>query len=245
MLSTDGLLTKGIYIYCNNDPINNIDASGYATTSLKNDFFYLDNYYYGGNQSWWGKATFKYLRFFSKKKSDVGCATVAASNVMAYLAKSVGLKKLYPYKYTKSDFLKMMNKMWNYVTPGAAGFWWLSDYVKGVEKYAKSVGVSSLKGVWSSKTSNLNNAIQYVKDGLKRNCPVTLVVHGNSKLKDEEKGYSFSWHWVVITSIIDNRDKNGNGSVKIKVSSWGKKYTLNFRTVINNSSYWGLMYFKW
>ena len=243
VLATDILLAKGLYIYCDNDPINNIDTSGYATISLKTNFFYLDNKYYGGNQSWWEKATFKYLHFFSKKKSDVGCATVAASNVMAYLAKSAGLKKLYPYTYTKSDFLKMMNKMWGYVTPGPAGFWWLSDYVKGVEKYAKNAGVPSLKGVWSDKKPTLANAIQYVKDGLKRNCPVTLVVHSNSKLNVGD--INFGWHWVVITSINDKRNKNGNGAVTITVSSWGRKYTLNFRTVINDSSYWGLMYFKW
>ncbi len=61
------------------------DPTGHGTTSLKQDFFYLDDKYYGGNQSWWGNASFG--PFGIGKKQNVGCATVAAANIVAYLAK--------------------------------------------------------------------------------------------------------------------------------------------------------------
>ena len=48
-----------------------------------------------------------------------------------------------------------------------------------------------------------NNAIDYIKDGLRRDCPVALNVHANwkAKLVIGQRKSSMEYHWVVITKI--------------------------------------------
>ena len=241
----NSLINYNLFAYCLNSPVTNIDPFGFATISLKKDLFMLDGLYYGGNQSWWGNETFKYLYLFNRLKKNVGCAPVAAANIIAYLAlQNSKLKKLYSYTYTKVAFYDFMGIIWKYVTPGAAGYWWIDDFARDVEKYAKSKGIT-LKGYFSNKKPNLENAIQYVKNGLKRDCPVVLNVFGNSKLKIGTTTLGrLSGHFMVITSIKDDRDGKGKGSVTVTVSSWNKKYTIDFREAVN-STIWGIMYFTW
>ena len=57
-----------------------------------------DNKCYGGNQEW-------YKQFFQKK---AGCGPVTASTITMYESKK---------SYSKSEFLNLLEDMWNYLTP--------------------------------------------------------------------------------------------------------------------------------
>ena len=218
------------------------DPMGFETVSLSTDFKTLLPGYYGGNQSWWNN---KGLKTNDKYRENRGCGPVAGANVMLYLAKVVGFTNLYPYAYTQLGFLNIMNDMWKSMAPTCCGVTNMAIYVKGVLKYAKGRKVS-LTAHWSpygtmvTSAKKLDNTIKFVKEGLRKDCPVSLAVHGNSKLKVGTQ--SFSWHFMVITEITDNRNDKGEGPVTITVSSWAAKYTLDFRQVVK-SSYWRMTYF--
>ncbi|AEV70485.1 hypothetical protein [Acetivibrio clariflavus] len=212
--------------------------------------------YYGGDQSW----------FDTKVGRQSGCGTVAAANTTAYLAlKNPELKALYSGNnldnITKDDFIVHMNQVYKYVEPlkmpffvqPAGGIPFLSWYADGVIRYAKSKGIS-LRAHWNKREPTFNNAVQYIKDGLRKDCPVALVNWRNSKLKsipwtNPDTGITsnqdFQIHWVTITGLHDYRPI---GQVYIDVSSWGSKATLNFNDVWSNNDilgYAGMIYFDW
>jgi hypothetical protein len=212
--------------------------------------------YYGGDQSW----------FSTKVGKQSGCGTVAAANTLAYLAiKNPGLRALYSGNsldsITKDDYIVHMNQVHQFVEPlkmpffdqPAGGIPFLSWYSEGVIKYAKSKGIS-LTAHWNKGTSTFDKAIQYIKEGLSKDCPVALVNWRNSKLKsipwtNPDTGITskqdFQLHWVTITGLHDYRPI---GQVHIDVSSWGSKVALSFDDVWNNTDilrYVGMVYFDW
>lgn len=210
------------------NPVSHVQLDGYEAVFLP--FFRIDSQYYGGNQSWYPTA---YQR-------DRGCACVAAANFFAYWAmQDPSLKVLYPYDLSQGGFTACLCDLWQDITPGWAGYWWMRHFVKDVQNYAKGKGIETLKGCWSQASANLQNGVRYVKEGLKRNCPVALIIHFNRSLS------AFSWHWMLITGIQDILDDNGNGRVTVTVSSWGRQYTLDFKRIVYDSSYASLMYFTW
>ncbi len=211
--------------------------------------------YYGGNQSWFG----------TNVGREGGCGTVAAANTLAYLAtKNPSLRALYSgnsvNNITKGDYVNHMNQVYEYVKPlkfpifdqPAGGIPFLSWYRDGVIKYAQSKGVM-LRAHSAKRGLNLDNVVEYIKDGLNKGCPVALVNWWNPKLRripwaSPDNGVvsnqDFQIHWVTITALYDYRP---TGQVFIDVSSWGSKVNLNFNDVWNNTSilgYVGLMYFS-
>ena len=141
-----------------------------------------------------------------------------------------------------------MDGLFAAMKPSFAGVLNLSKFIKGVEKYAKSQNIN-LKGFRSKKIPTFKNAVQYIKDGFKRDCPVALNVHLNWKAKLKPAG-AFSGektvgrHWVTITGIED-KTEGRKRTVTLIVSSWGKEYKLDFSDVYYYSSYWAIIYFLW
>lgn len=210
--------------------------------------------FYGGDQSW----------FSTNVGRESGCGTVTAANTLAYMAiKNPSLRALYSGKdindITKNDYVNHMNQVYKYVKPlrfpifdkTAGGIPFLSWYRDGVIKYAKSKGVM-LRTYSANKSLDFDNAVQFIKDGLNRDCSVALVNWLNPKLKSipwaspNSGGISnqdFQIHWVTITALHDSRP---TGKVLIDVSSWGSKVSLNFNDVWNNAGildYVGMVYF--
>lgn len=210
--------------------------------------------YYGGDQSW----------FDTNVGRQSGCGTVAAANTLAYLAiKNPALRSLYSGSkldiITKDDFTIHMNQVYKFVGPlkmpffdqPAGGIPFLSWYSDGVVKYAKSKGIS-LTPHRIAKGAALDNALQFIRDGLSKDCPVALVNWMNSKLKNipwknPDSGVTskqdFQLHWVTITGLHDHR-----GKYYVDASSWGSKVTFCFDDVWNNGdifSYAGMIYFGW
>lgn len=210
--------------------------------------------YYGGDQSW----------FVKKVDRECCCGTVAAANVMAYLAKThSSLRNLYQYnidEITQEDFIKHMNDLYPFVKPAklpfinaGAGVPFMKWYGNGVENYAKSRGVN-LTANWVTNIKGFKSVVKYIKEGLLRECPVAFVNWLNPKLKkvlwespvNKKQIYQdFQFHWVTITALWEN---NGNGEVLLEVSSWGGRATICFNDIWLNKTvggYFGLMHFNW
>jgi hypothetical protein len=140
---------------------------------------------------------------------------------------------------SRADFLKHMDTLYSYINPGILGETSLENFTSNIEKYASDKGVS-LKRVISSASFTLDNTATYIKNGLNSDCPVAIL---NLTLPGGD--YEYAWHWMTITKYF--RDVNDNRW--IAVSSWGKRYSINYRTAFDamdgdGDLGGGLMYFK-
>lgn len=62
-------------------------------------------------------------------------------------------------------------------------------------------------------------------------------------ISQKHTGYGYAWHWMTITKYF--RDSADNRW--IAVSSWGARYSINYRTHFDAMTNWlggGLMYFN-
>lgn len=185
--------------------------------------------YYGGDQAWYNWAG-------DSQKTAVaqggGCGTVAAANIVAYLAKhNVQYSALYSHPdYTKTNFLLHMEEMYEYVTPRniknePIGVWPISVMKNGVKRFATDKGIE-INAVRGNNSFNRETVVEYIKEGLEQDSPVAMLM-GMSGSNSVSITYpngavagnnSFSLHWVTITELeIDEI----NDTAKVKVSSWG------------------------
>lgn len=159
--------------------------------------------YNGPNQSWYPK------RF--QKMS--GCAPTSCSNIMWYLSQTKEeYSGLCTYDGTTYEgFLKLMEDVWKHVTPGVRGVNKLEIFEKGVISYGKDKGYDlsckSLKLPSKRLISDtgIEEAFDFIEEGLKEDLPVAFLNLSNGKLSNLE-----SWHWVTIYEL--DRKK---GSVSI------------------------------
>ncbi len=207
--------------------------------------------YYGGNQSW----------FESKVARNGACGTVVGSNIAAYMAKNnENYSDLYAYNadlITKDDFIRHLNEVYKYIKPKkiitpigikAIGIWPLDYFIKGFESFANSRSVN-LKAQRNNKEYTSENVKEYIKEGLKINSPVALMIGFNSKTKDIEvtspnliSRQKMSWHWVTITAIEENLITN---KTTVKVSTWGGYAEIDLNDIIEGEKlYQSAVYFK-
>ncbi|SMB86800.1 hypothetical protein SAMN00017405_1193 [Desulfonispora thiosulfatigenes DSM 11270] len=186
--------------------------------------------YFGGNQNW----------YLEKCRRSNGCGPVAAANITCYLARkdSERYGALYPYpSLEKKYFLAHMNNMYTYFRPSIFGEISLNGWTKKMENYAKERGVN-FKRVAYEKPFTLEKNLIYLKEGLESDCPVATL---NLDVIDRKN--EFGWHWMIITEYYEDIE----GNSWIGVSSWGKKYIINYQKhfkAMNRLLGGGLIYFK-
>ena len=207
--------------------------------------------YYGGDQGW----------FESTVGQDGGCGTVSGANIATYMAKyRTDCRNLYPdslSSITKTDFINHMNEVYKYLTPKkiptpkgdlALGIWPLNSFIKGFERFvnANNVGVKAHRN--SNQYTN-DNVKRYIKDGLKINSPVALMIGFNTKTTnievtapDETWVQDISLHWVTITAIKEDLIKN---KTTVKVSTWGGYAEMDLNDIIQGEKlYQAVVYFQ-
>ena len=116
-----------------------------------------------------------------------------------------------------------MDTLYTHINPGVFGATSLTDWTSKVESYATSKGVT-LNRVTSSASFTLDNTATYIKDDLNADSPVATL-----NLQPPYTGYDYAWHWMTITKYF--RDAADNRW--IAVSSWGARYSINYRTHFN------------
>ena len=77
--------------------------------------------YYGGRQEW-------YRRYWQRM---AGCGPTTASTITMYEKRKNNLTG----EYNKSDFIKLMEELWEYITPGAMGLNKVEYYAEGFDRY--------------------------------------------------------------------------------------------------------------
>ena len=149
---------------------------------------------YGPDQIWFRKS-------WCQKS---GCGPTAASLLLAYLALTrPSLKALYPsQQMNRSDFSKLMESMFTYVTPGIMGLNRLEPFVEGVQKFAEEKGVTlhphvlQVSGIEVGRRDPFAELAPFVIQGLELDCPIALLVLATGQEEQLQ-----NWHWITITKV--------------------------------------------
>ncbi len=147
--------------------------------------------YYGGWQEWYGA--------WWKRMS--GCGPTTVSNIMSYLCRSRVGAEIETAPLSKSDFMELMEDVWQYVTPGMQGIPSTAALKKGVLAYIASKQLDILpeeldipkKKIYRPAFTDL---FTFIGDSLRNDMPVAFLSldKGDEPLLD-------TWHWVTILAL--------------------------------------------
>ncbi|WMJ88917.1 hypothetical protein [Anaerocolumna sp. MB42-C2] len=154
--------------------------------------------YFGANQVWYTKAW----------NREAGCGPTCASNITAYLAQTRDkYKELFiPNSLEKNDFLKHMDELFKYITPGAMGVNHVDKFTGGITKFAEDRGVLLETEVFSvencfTRKRNVERLFEFVNHGLESDCPLAFL-----NLSRGEETSLQAWHWITITGAEMKED---------------------------------------
>ena len=132
-----------------------------------------------------------------------GCGPTAASVICAYLARAhPELGALCPAGAScRPEFLALMERMWDYVTPVSHGLNRPEGMVDGLAAYGRAVGLTlspALFPVPAARTKRppYEALAAFVAASLERDCPVAFLNLHNGL----EKRLDW-WHWVTIIAL--------------------------------------------
>jgi hypothetical protein len=145
---------------------------------------------YGYNQEWYKKA-------FQKTR---GCGPTAAVMLLTYLNRRESEKL--PYKtHNISAITKVMEEVWNFVTPGYYGLKSTGDFCKGIanllQYYKINWGYRKL-GVAALKHSRISllEMVRFIEQGIVSDCPIAFLNLNRGNVTIFE-----SWHWIVLVAL--------------------------------------------
>ncbi len=208
-----------------------MNRNDYHLLSEKDKYFIKINdeekVHYGGNQQW----------FKNKRKKINGCGPVAGANVLAYLSlKDERYKGLYKKdNYSLDNYLEFMEAIYKEISPGPLGLININYFIKTILKYAnsKNINLNYKKLDFRDKNFTYNSSYTFIRNALIRDIPVVVF---NLDLR---RNYLFSWHWMVITRVFLEK-----GNIKVVVSSWGRRYVIDFDRLYSSMKLGGgLVYF--
>lgn len=154
---------------------------------------------YGANQEW-------YKTPWQRK---AGCGPTACSHLMWYLSRTrPECAGLCCYDgHQRQDFIRLMEDVWEYVTPGAAGVNRTELFSDGAIAYARSKDVElkhltiQIPGLLQKRPDWIEIR-QFLIDSFKADLPVAFLNLSNGALKNLD-----SWHWVTLTGIDTDHDQ--------------------------------------
>lgn len=149
--------------------------------------------YYGGSQSW-------YENFWWRR---AGCGPVNASNLMWYLARSrPELAALWNTgDGSRESFFALMNRMFQYVTPGRRGVNTTDMLINGVMRFARSRGAelrSRSLVIPKERQIRPTEAVTsaFLLNALADDLPIAFLNLSNGKV-----GNLDNWHWVTLIAF--------------------------------------------
>jgi hypothetical protein len=180
--------------------------------------------YYGGDQKWFNDNVYR----------RVGCSSVAAANITAYTAINKGKESLYCYEdMCKVNFTKHMKDVGKFLCPDERiGMISTLNFMERVVDFAESRFVK-IKPNWITTEFDFERIKDFIKEALKDNLPIALLMLKNRKLEE------FSWHWMTVTKLFENEDKN-----YLHLSTWGEKRVIALEDFYKYSYYGTLTYFS-
>ncbi|MDR2898872.1 MAG: hypothetical protein LBU94_01000 [Clostridiales bacterium] len=153
--------------------------------------------YYGANQLWYD----------DNWKKRAGCGPTACAHIMWYLSQTVPeAYALCSYNgYERPGFLKLMDDVWEYVTPTTRGVNKTEIFINGAVSYGRDKGFplacESLEiGAFSCKKQRFEQVREFILNALRKDVPVGFLNLSNGEVKNLD-----NWHWVTLVGM----EKNG------------------------------------
>lgn len=148
--------------------------------------------FYGANQTWYA----------THWQRQAGCGPTTCSHLLWYLSRTrQGSEALCAHDGTqRSGFIRLMEEVWQYVTPGMMGVNNTSIFTDGAVRYGLKHGVKlSCRLLEVSAIPFLRPKIAEVNDFLTRamadDLPVAFLNLSNGALRNLD-----NWHWVTLVS---------------------------------------------
>lgn len=151
----------------------------------------LPNYiYYGGDQEWFG---------INWRKIS-GCGPTTASSIIMYENRKNNLDDS---NYTKSEFLALMNEVWDFITPiKGKGVNTIELFFEGFKEYIKENKARIVKPIFFKIPIEFKNRpetkelFRFINEALKKEHVVAFL-----NLDNGEEKKLYKWHWVAVIGI--------------------------------------------
>lgn len=187
--------------------------------------------YYGGDQDWYIPRDLaeQQLTGINPNRSNTGCGPVAAANILCYMGRnSSAYKSLYPYtSIQKETFVDFMIITDSVISPAIWGESSIMSFASDIRDWARKQGVSL--GSHSMSATN-SSCADFIKSGLEKDKPVAAA-NLKKGYVDPSSGKTMGWHWVTITKYF----QSAYGGRWIGVSSWGKRYSLDWDAYLTSA----------
>jgi len=139
---------------------------------------------YGANQDW----------FNSEWAKKAGCGSVLGSILYAFYT---GIQKS-----SKEEFIKIMEDLYTYMTPGKMGFPYFYKFAHQFVLRMEKENIQ-LKPIYLKRSKSIESSIQFVKKSIDTKHPVGVLILSHKAKELEED----NWHWVCITGYIEEDKK--------------------------------------
>lgn len=154
--------------------------------------------YRGGDQEW-------YQDVWQRR---AGCGPTTAATLLSYLAAAhPSLAPMAPEAgQRQAGFLRYMEAVWPYVTPGSRGLDKPESLVLGCRSFALSRGCVLQGQVLEIPARRpgrptLDRCRAFIARALAADCPVAFLNFSNGALKNLD-----SWHWVPLIAMTEGED---------------------------------------
>ena len=147
---------------------------------------------YGANQSW-------YRTVWQRR---AGCGPTTGAHVMWYLAHTrADCRRLCPFDgANRQAMLRLMETMWQYITPTVRGVNRPEIFSEGIERYGKDRGVAlrceTLHIPYGSQRPDAAAVSRFLSNAFAQNLPVAFLNLSNGLEKRLD-----SWHWVTLVDF--------------------------------------------
>lgn len=171
----------------------------------------------GADQEWYGESW----------QRKAGCGPTCAALLLHYLAAAGPERKALCPKRASSrkDFVRLMDEVWKFVTPGRMGVNSLHPFSRGLAAYARERGVAlpvrelDIPALKIARPT-IDQCAAFLRTGLTADCPVAFLNLSAGQVKALD-----SWHWVTIIAL----EEHGEGPLLCTVLDGGKEITVDFR----------------
>jgi hypothetical protein len=159
----------------------------------------------GGDQDWYA----------SWWRRMAGCGPTTAANVILYLrnARDAADPRGAALR-DRREFIRLMDRVWKYVTPGRGGVNTTMKLRQGIAGYSGAEGLRLRTEALDIDDApgarpQLARIVEFIRAGLERDLPVAFLnLHNGLELQLEK------WHWVTITGM-DYEADGGAASIEI------------------------------
>ena len=178
---------------------------------------------FGCNQEWYS----------SDWQRSSGCGPSVASNIMLYMHRSKTIS-LPQEVNNKSECTKLMETVWDHVTPTNKGIYLLAQFCDGLHSFIRSNGYMFESFSLNIPDKNkerpeLPAIVHFIAQGLINDCPIAFLNLSNGMISNLDR-----WHWVTIVSLETDQNNSkvlvniydGEESINIDLKFWYETTTL-------------------